>query len=123
MSFNENAIHLLAKNLEKVDWFNLSFNPNGVELIKNNLDKLRKTHWGYLCQSPNALELLANNPEKIDYVILANNPSIFVLDSTKMRNQCRDFAESLAAYVFHPERIEKIATSHNMEFDQYMDLV
>ena len=33
MSCNPNAIHILEKNLNKVDWYNLACNPNAIDLI------------------------------------------------------------------------------------------
>ena len=37
---NPNAISLLEKNLDKVDWVRLSANPNAIHILEKNLDKV-----------------------------------------------------------------------------------
>ena len=34
LSFNPNAIHLLEKNPDNIDWINLSRNPNAIHLLE-----------------------------------------------------------------------------------------
>src|SRR5436305_1549351 len=60
LSRNQNAIHLLEKNLDNIDWDRLSANPNAIHLLEKNLDKI---NWDYLSSNPNAMHLLeeANN--------------------------------------------------------------
>ena len=40
LSSNLNAIHILEKNLDKVNWSNLSFNQNTIHILEKNLDKV-----------------------------------------------------------------------------------
>ena len=35
-----NAIHILEKNLDKVNWSKLSCNPNAIYILEKNLDKV-----------------------------------------------------------------------------------
>jgi hypothetical protein len=37
---NKNAIELLQKNLEKINWNSLSINENAIELLKQNKNKI-----------------------------------------------------------------------------------
>jgi hypothetical protein len=55
VSKNPNAISLLKRYPDKIDWFWLSTNPNAIHLFKNNPDKM---NWFWLSQNPNAILLL-----------------------------------------------------------------
>ena len=82
------------------DW--LSFNPNAVHLLQQNLDKV---NWRELSENPNAIHLFAS------------------LDTEKMKENCKVFAQELAAYVFHPTRLLYICETYGMELDEYFDCV
>ena len=41
---NENAIHLLEMNIDKIDWRWLSRNHNALHLLESNFDKINWTH-------------------------------------------------------------------------------
>jgi hypothetical protein len=84
LSGNPNAIHLLEKNLEKIDWFRLSGNPN-------------------------AIHLLEQNREKIDWVSLSENPSIFKkkLDYKFLKERMNIIREELIMKCMHPSRLER----------------
>jgi len=53
--YGRESIHLLEKNLDKIDWSWLSENPNGLYLLENNTDKI---DWDALSQNPNTAENL-----------------------------------------------------------------
>ena len=55
MSGNINAINLLEKYPEKINWDLLSFNPNAIHLLEKNPDK---NNWYYLYENKNAIYLL-----------------------------------------------------------------
>ena len=38
LSKNPNAIHLLEKNKDKIDWYWLSYNPNVMMLLEKNIN-------------------------------------------------------------------------------------
>ena len=40
-----------------------------------------------------------------------------------MRARCMNFAEELAAYVFHPNRLMRISNQFDKEFDEYLFLI
>jgi len=44
---NPNAIHLLEKNQDKIDWFELSNNPNAIHLLEQNQDKIKWSNLSY----------------------------------------------------------------------------
>ena len=52
---NPNAIPLLEKNSDKINWSYLSSNPNAIHLLEQNTDKI---NWVYLSKNPNAIPLL-----------------------------------------------------------------
>jgi len=93
---------LIEENLDKVDWNELCTNPNAVYLLEKNFDKI---NWWYLCKNPDAIHLLAT------------------LDCDKMREQCKEFASELLAYVLHPTRLIRLAASLDMDLEEYMELL
>ena len=46
-----NAISILEKNLDKIDWPNLSSNMNAISILEKNLDKI---DWSNLSSNTNA---------------------------------------------------------------------
>ena len=121
---NPAAIHLLEKNLNKIDWTQIVRNPNAVELISKNLDKLDGIAWENLqeIEHPLVMDILKENQDKIVWSVLSFNPFIFELDKQLMRDQCMEFAEELAAYVFHPERIIRFSNLGGLDFYDYMEI-
>jgi hypothetical protein len=63
---------LFQKNLDMMNWFNLSWyylsaNPNAIHLLEANPEKI---DWVYLSYNPNAIHLLEANPAKINWECL-----------------------------------------------------
>jgi hypothetical protein len=81
-----------------------------------------KIHWYWLSKNPGAVHLLKNNLDKIDLDILSQNPNIMEiicdLDYDAMKQSMQPLAEEIAAYVFHPLRMNKIAEQYNISFDE-----
>jgi hypothetical protein len=78
LSLNENAIHLLEKNIDKIDWKYLSLNHNAIHLLEKNLDKI---DWTKLSKNINAIHLLEKNLDKVDWKYLAlNHNAIHLLE-------------------------------------------
>ena len=79
-------------------------------------------NWYMLSQNPNAINLLKENPDKIHCDMLSKNPNIMEiicdLDYEAMKRSMQPFAEELAAYVFHPVRMNRIAERNNIPFDE-----
>ena len=110
----------MEKNLDKVDWYYLSLNPNAIPILEKNLDNV---DWSRLSRNPNAIPILEKNLDKVYWECLSENPNIFTLNTQAMRNRCINFAEELAAYVFHPDRVFRFAYQFNIDFDKYLFLV
>ena len=98
------TISILERNLDKVDWFWLSRNLQAIHILEQNLDKV---HWKALVlnQSMEAMHLLKQHPDKVDWETIMMNPAIFVLDTEKMKKNCKPFCEELCTYVFSPNRV------------------
>jgi hypothetical protein len=101
LSGNQNAIHLLEQHLDKVDWFWLSGNPNAIHILEKNLDKV---DWFELSRNPNAIHLLSK------------------LDTNKMRENNKVFAEELVAHVLNPLRLNRICETYGVELDELVEL-
>ena len=61
--FALNAIPILEKNLDKINWISLSGNPNAIHILEKNLDKI---NWSTLATNPNAIPILEKNTDKKD---------------------------------------------------------
>jgi hypothetical protein len=83
LSWNINAIPLLEKHPELIDWVELSANVN-------------------------AFPLLEKNPDKICWMMLSINPGIFELDYDVLKQRIQIYKEDLIAAAMHPRRIKKI---------------
>ena len=84
MSRNPNAIHLLEKNPEKIDWYELSMNSN-------------------------AMRLLEKNPEIIKWSVFSMNPSIFNkgINYKYLYQRMNIIREELLMRCMHPSRLER----------------
>ena len=116
---NENAIHLLERNLNKVNWILLSENPNAIDILEQNLDKV---DWYWLSGNKNALKILEKNINNVDWDIFSENPSIFTFNYKEMMKKCKPFAEELTAYVFHPKRLIRFSKKYNIDFDILLEI-
>ena len=105
LSQNENAIHLLKQNQDKIDWDNLSCNDNAIHLLEQNQDKI---DWNCLSYNPNAIHLLEQNQNKINWSKLSTNPSIFKYNYKELKLRMKEtIAEDLMKNRFHPKYINK----------------
>lgn len=73
LSLNPNAIELLSKYKYEINWMFLSENPNAIELLENNNHK--DIDWYRLSSNPNAIKILKKNIDKIDWDGLSKNPN------------------------------------------------
>ena len=72
LSENPNAIHILGQNLDRVDWDNLSRNPNAIPILEKNLDYV---NWDNLSENPNAIPMLEKNLDRVTWDNLSRNPN------------------------------------------------
>jgi len=79
---NPNAISILEKNKNKIDWANFSRNPSAISILEKNQDKIK---WNFLSE----------------------NPAIFELDYEKMLENNIKIYEELIKEVMKPSRIFK----------------
>ena len=126
LSTNPNAIHILEKNPDKIKWHQLSGNPNAIHILEKNLDKL---DWSALSANPNAIHILEKNPDKItDYwYYLSLNPNIHLiickLDYKEMKSNTKDFSRELTEDVFHPERLIRICQRNDLDFCDLLEVL
>jgi hypothetical protein len=104
LCINQNAIHILEKNMDKVDWTLLSRNPNAIHILERNIDRV---DWKNLSSNRNAIEILKNNWTKIDWINIFLNRSIFELDLFFLKKRMDIIREELMMKVFHPQRFSK----------------
>ena len=97
-----NAISMLEKNLDKVNWYYLSNNMNAIFILENNLEKIK---WNMMSSNINAISMLEKNQDKIDWKKLSNNPNIFCCDYDYYKKRMDIHREELMKKVFHPRRL------------------
>ena len=126
LSSNPRAIHLLEKNIDIIDWDNLSLNPNAIHLLENNFEQIE---WSVLSRNPNAIHLLEKNIDKInwDCLLLNENAMHFFerLDYNYMKDGREDFnnfRQELAEYVFSPVRLERLCERYGVEFIDIVEM-
>jgi hypothetical protein len=119
LSRNPNAIHLLEKNIDKIDWSELSLNPNAIHLLEKNIDKI---DWKYLSLNPGAIHILKKNIDKIDWSGFLKNPEIFTFvydyDYEKMKSNMEKIglAKELLMRVLDPDRLERICNTYKIDY-------
>jgi uncharacterized cysteine cluster protein YcgN (CxxCxxCC family) len=59
---NPDAIKILEKNFDKIEWEELSSNPSAVHILENNPQNI---YWNELSSNPNAIHMLENNISKV----------------------------------------------------------
>ena len=67
-----NAIPILEKNIDKINWLYLSSNPNAISLIEQNLNE-----YIMVLSNPNAIDIIEQNLDNIIWTALWKNPNIF----------------------------------------------
>ena len=91
LAFNPNAIHIIEKNLNKIDFYLLACNPNAISIIEKNIDQYKFKNveeeiefWNNLSANPNAYNILKNNILKINWEKLASNPNVIFIFTNLM---------------------------------------
>ncbi len=148
LSMNRNAIPFLEKHLDKLDWFYLCQNPNAIPILEKHVDEL---NWHNLCENPNAIPILEKHVDKLEWENLCLNPNpnaipileknvnkihwghfsrnhnilqlVAKINYAKMKENCRQFAEELASYTFHPTRIIRMSSAYLMQEYEYLDII
>ena len=100
---NPNAVHIIERYPEKIDWWSLSCNPNAIHLFEQHPENI---NWEWLSENPNAIHLLKRYPEKIDWSQLSQNPNIMDvirdLDYEAMQQAMKPLAEELSRVINNP---------------------
>jgi hypothetical protein len=73
VSMNPNAIKILERNKDKVNWETLSTNPNALHLLENNIKNI-VYHTLKHNNNPNAINIIINNMTIIENLINHNEP-------------------------------------------------
>lgn len=129
LSANPAAIHILEKNMDKINWVFLSSNPAAIHLllksqykiywyhfsknthplaIKHMRKNLEKVNWCQLSTNPAAIDLLKENQDKIHWYWLSTNPAIFEYNYSNMAKARSNLIhEELVSVALHPDRVSK----------------
>lgn len=78
MSINPNAIPILRRNPDRINWRNLCRNPSpdAISILEKNLDKI---DWDMLSSNPSAIRILEKNLDNVNWICLSGNPSAIPL--------------------------------------------
>jgi hypothetical protein len=80
----------------------LCMNANAMHIIRKNPDKI---NWRWLSRNPNAMDLLEKNQDKINWIEFWFNPGIFTYDYEEMRHSRHDLKQEIIKKALHPTRI------------------
>ena len=119
LSLNPNAISLLEKYPDKIDWGCLSSNPNAIHLLEKNIDKIA---WTALVINPNAIHLLEQHKDKVNWYWLSMNPAIFEYDYNSIVTYFKPILQGVIQNRFHPKNICKFYSWGFEEFEEFQDL-
>ena len=75
---------------------------------------------------PPIIHILQKNPDLINWKSLTTQRQLepileLVLDYSAMKMSMQPLAEEIAAYVFHPLRMNRIAEQYNIPFDELIN--
>jgi len=118
------AIKILEKNQDKINWLVLSSNPSAMQLINNNLDKV---YWTSLClnTNPEVISILEQNLDKIDFSYLSSNPNaIHILEQNLDKINVYKLSENPNAMdilMKHPELIDDTLIMTNPSALSYLE--
>ena len=93
----------IRKNIDKINWDNLSLNPNAIDLLDKNQDKI---NWNFISSNPNSKHILEKNIDKIYWNYLLLNQSIFELDYKALKERCHIYMKELIQKALHPNIIQ-----------------
>ena len=124
----EEAIRILEKNQDKIDWYNLSGNSFAIEMLKKNKDKIV---WDCFCNNsnPKAIEMieqmLIEDPSKINFKTLSRNPNAIHIISQHL-DKVSSYGLSLNPNAMdilmqHPELIDIDAIIYNPSAMPYLE--
>jgi hypothetical protein len=130
---NPNAIHILEKNIDKLDnidcWYNLCSNIEAIPIIENNLDKLDDICWNILCNHEKAMPMIKQNLDRLNttcWDTLSSNPDaidiLLSLNYIHMTKNMSKFKQELMDYVFNPDRMMNLSSQYNIEFKELVKL-
>ena len=118
------GIQFLEKHVDKLCskcWSLLSGHPNAVPLLEKYPEHI---DWKSLSQNPAAVHLL--EPDKIAWSELSSNPKamhlLFHLDTERMKQENATFTEELMAYVFEPARLMRLSGQYEVDFRDYLQM-
>lgn len=82
---------------------------NDFEIMFKLRDFIRidKVDWNLMSKNPNAIHLLEKNPRRVNWTIISQNPSIFELDYSLMKERSSIYKQELIEKALHPSKIEK----------------
>jgi len=129
LSANPSAIHIIEKNMHRIDWITLSGNPSAIHLLMQNPSRiywfyfsknthpiaieymkqnLNKVNWHNLSANPSAIELLKDHKDKLSWYWLSVNPAIFEYNYANMAKERTELIQDeLISVALHPSRVCK----------------
>lgn len=99
---DEHYINVFGGICKTSIWDGLSSNPNAIHIIEKNLDKLDEKCWTNLSKNPNAIHIIEKNKEKIDWMYIYGNPSIFTYDYELIKQIKHDINKSITEWIWKP---------------------
>ena len=96
----------------------LSLNLNAIKILEKNQNKI---NWYSLYSNKNAIKLLEQNQNKINWYNISKNPSIFELDYKQISENFKPIAKEILEKVYNPDRIKRLSSIYNFKFEHWFD--
>jgi hypothetical protein len=99
--------------IDNLDFRRLSSVASAIHILEKNMDKV---NWYYLCRNPDAIHILEKNQDKIDWNSLSYNSEIFDYSYEYLEERCNIYKEELIQKAMSPKKLQRyIDEGYNME--------
>jgi hypothetical protein len=129
LSLNPNAITILEKNVDKINWMRLSANPNAIRIFEQHPDKVE---WWMFPREQNNTPISKSHFDEISRWEFTDSPHIIEFlnavspyDYDAIKKHCNVMInqEELAMKVYHPRHVIRHLDDYNYNLceDEYYD--
>jgi hypothetical protein len=136
LSRNPNALFMLKKNINKINWHYLCGNENPcvIKLFEGHVNKLTQFEWEQLCMNPDAIYLIERNLDKLNdacWKKLNCNPNgMYILeryqdkiewsynDHDNVNNYC--IFDNPSIFTYNYKEIKEIKHNINKDFVEWV---
>ena len=99
LSQNENAIHLLEKNIDRINFNGLIYNKNALHIIKRYPGKLSEYSWNLFSLDCKDMSILEDNIDRYDNRVSANPFAMDFLEKNQYKIDYEMLSENPSIFI------------------------